>query len=1151
MNAKPERPVLARQSDVWHIVRNGRLIITITDKEATDKLWRLAEISSSSLEICDLALNTLAEHYLEAFIPDRVTPSAEALLITRYFASRLRDKSKDPPQILIGKIFDAIQNSPDLLWDRLGAWAEDFPDLVRQKTIMVPEKDKFKAIFVRHMPLLDNDGNVVLHVRIHEGGKKISFRADDDEAADYEDDDGRWKITARANTIGREHIGFNNVQFDNRLMAASAYRANFPTKDVFFMNTPRLGNYSVDIMSAALASHFFGVKGRERVKLGEVTNHEISKKRLSAKQDELMDRNIRMENPELGISEGVRVGDGTKHDRKKGHNSPKYDNSKTKGLYLYLRRHEMDLLRQLELCADPQYFRSYLTQDRNDTEFGEDALGVDENNKYPLAYPLRCIMISRDSQDGEIYEAVPVIVMDVDVRHGNFNRALCMRADVDYRSYRYKGKTLLEMSADDILAMMKEQNRKPGAIFHEQNLKKGHKVAFNIEIGLKAGLAPDMDADQLKAMRDYVVDHVDEQNRSFKDKVMKAYEGKHPFWYEADDLDMPYAEEEIYTPFLSNKYFEVELEDERVVRLPNFISSRISDLHGNRVKQLGDAIKLVLQPHRIEWDRSLSAANAYVEMRDKAKAALAKYQRGVPTGERLSLPEPFYNPKNVTVRDVMITLLNDRLKMMDKIPDPTKSVEVYQLLESDISGATWQRMPWDILATMQDHELNNLDDNGKLKIVLEQNPSNPTYRFALRGFEDRGQRNILNREQKESLRAETRFYTHGLPYEPDPERHRIPSAHKTLKKINEMRNNIRLGKKHLAAVRPEETGLYQIFAEDPQLADAILADLEQDCLRRIEAYPFDGKAKREAGFDPVTNEPILEVKYEIPRGDYVVVRVPDRLIEQPARDMRLGHTCVLVPDDERIRKAKHIVLQGAQTGRTFYAAERILHERPTGRSFDRLNDAINNGFVESGMQKPVGGLVLACAEIPPVALTNTSVMPDIKVPQQTITASVAPRLAFLGHDTPLRGVAMRKYDLNVKAGMAVRLRGTDNNGKLTGEEIPVQITKVTTLSLGKMIEKIRSKKLSDQDAIHYGFAHTEDMKDKLTRLFTKFDENVMDPDNTIVLLSYEPLHNHIDYRTEHGPRSCFNRFAKAEFVPAVIDFPDYTPPVPMLKLVMG
>lgn len=319
----------------------------------------------------------------------------------------------------------------------------------------------------------------------------------------------------------------------------------------------------------------------------------------------------------------------------------------------------------------------------------------------------------------------------------------------------------------------------------------------------------------------------------------------------------------------------------------------------------------------------------------------------------------------------------------------------------------------------------------------------------------------------------------------------------------------------------------------------------------MKAHVFDDKDKIKMGFDPKTGEPILKVKYEIPRSDYVVVRVPDRLLEQPARDIRLGHTCVLVPYDECIRKAKHIVLQGAQTGRTFYAGEPVLHERPTGRSFDRFNDAINKGFVESGMQEPVGGLVLACAEIPPVALTGLSLVPDIKVPQQIVTASVAPRLAFLGNDAPLRGVALRKYDLDVKAGMTVRLRGTDSEEKLTGEEITVKITKVMTMSLNKMIEKIRLGTLKDQDAVQYGFAHTEDMRDKLTRLFTKFDEDVIDPDNTIAFVSYDPLHNHIDYRTEHGPRSCFNRFANATFVPQVISFPDYESPVPLLKLAIS
>lgn len=1147
MNDKKPDLECVPKNMVWHHVRLGRLILTKLDIEATDKTWRTAEITRAAMRIYDLSLNLLDGFVIDVKVPERVTISPEAALITRYKAEDMRSSRREPPQIAVAKIYDALKTSPVRLWDVLGEWSKTHPELIDQKRVRIPGRTgKVSDILVRHMPLRDNEGNVVRHVRVHEGGKAISYLADKDEKPDYRDESGGWKIKTRANTIGRLNLGYNSVSFDNQLLAAAAHRANFPSKEVFFVNRRGLGNDSADVLTMALASHFFSMNGRERIVLGKTFNHEISQKRISAKLDQIMDVNTRPENPELGIKEGVRVGKGAKHDRKKGHNDPDYDNDKTVGLYKYLRENDSNLVRQVELCADVEYLRSYMTQDREDTEFKEAAIASDKSRGFPISNPLRCIVTSRDSKDGEVYEAVPVIVVGADERHGKFNRVLCMRADIDYRSYRYKGKSLLEMPPPEIVAMMKEQSRKPGAIFHEHHLKKRHKVAFGIETGLKAGLAPGFDRDSLTAIRDYVTSYVDDNDRLFTDKVMEAYATKHPFWYEADKIPIPYPEEEIYTPFESNTYYAVKLKDGQVVRLPNLITARIHDARNHINAQITDTVKRILKPQPLEWERTYESSQAYIAVREKVEKDLSKYQSYRP--DPLVLPAIHHDQENAGPADVMVTLLNDRLTLMEKIQDLSKAPEIQQLVESEISGKVWQRLPYDRLVTMPEHELVNLDDHGRLRVVFEENPSHPTYRYALRQMADMGYKSLLTSGERGFLKAETALYVHGLPYEADPEKQRIPSALKTLKRISEIRNNLRMGKIHLAAARPEEKGVYQIFAEEPQLAESILAGLEKDCCQRMKAYPFKDREKLKMGFNPISGEPILKIKYEIPGKDYLIVRIPDALLENPAKDNRLGHSCVLVPDNPRIRNAKHIVLQGAQTGRLFYAAEHIVHEWPLSRSFDRLNDVIRNGFLESGMQSPQHGLILSCAEIPRIAQTHTAILPDIKIPQQAVTATIAPRLANLPATQPLRGIALRKYDLEIEKGSLVRLRATDDEGGLTGEEVTVKIQKVSKLSLAQVIGKVKSGAWDDKTAMDYGFANTSDMCDRLSRLFTAFDEDVRDSSNEIIFLSYEPILHYIEYRTEHAPRACFNRSAKGMFAPEVIGFPGYIPPVPMLKL---
>lgn len=1115
---------VAKEKDVLHLIRNGALVYTWLDLETTDKEWMHLEVTVASLTTTDIAYNLLSDDLYEVCVPDRVGLSPEAMLITRYMAEDVRNPKRLSPQHAVTKIFEDVQDAPLKLWNKLGSLKQTLRDdlwdrYIEEKKIEIAGKSgKKKSVLVRHMPLLNERGEIVRNVRVHEPSStreflQMSYKTDD-RKFDYEDEHGWWRVR----NLDKFNLGFRNTFFDNRAMAAALFRANFPLKEIYAMNKKGLGNHAVDVFTAAIANHFFSHKGRERLSLGERRDAETSRMKISAKLDLVMDENTRIADPDVDMPPGVRVYDGTLHNIKKGHNAPDYDNAKSIGVHSYLRHTDNALLAHIESLGNIDHFRRFMT--------------ADDEEGSPTTHPIRFIITS--ANDDKIYRAIPVFVLGSDDQHGKFNRIWAMRADIDYRTHRIDGKLVTDMTEEEMASLMKIERGHPGAIFHEIHLKR-HRGVVDLQTGLRAGHCPGHSADALRYMRDFVIGHYDDSDKRFLPKAMNAFGRKHAFTPPADDIAPPYVEEEIWTAMGEVKYTYIKAEDGTIIHLPKIIRNMAQDEFNRINQQMGDTIRALVRVQPLELERNEINAYAYAVLRAKQQEKLHKYQQ-IRVGKKyITLPPAQYDSgflgkksdMPVPVDDIFATMMEDKLHLIDKIDETTRAYEVQQLIPSiEPKKPRWQRIPFTDLAKIPENRLNALKDDGRLRVVFEPNPNRPAYRFMVRYFMENGWGALLEAKHREFYHAETALYVNGPPYIKNALDHKAMSWPKMKISIEKILTNEHPGHPYMRAGRAGETGAHDMFIKD-DMDEAVLASVERDGRRIFNANPLTPSRKLLFGIDPVTNRHLPNVKYEIP-SKHIIVRVPDAHPSMTASYPRFGHTCLVIPHDKKLEKARHIIIEEEKTRRRYLAAEPVLNPLPprSQGQYEEFYRTIDAAYTHSGQKPPKEGYVLSCAELAPVSRMRDPKYPAVYIPQEKLIATRAPMLANLRRDTPLTGFVRRKYDLALKEGQKIRLRGTDENNKQTGWEATARVRSAPVIfTMKDFLENLRDPAKTKEMA-HMshacGFDTTDHMKAYLLEEFTRFDEAVLDSDNIFIFFEIDPVKK-INHWTNKQPRACFVR----------------------------
>jgi hypothetical protein len=1117
---EPQGIFIPLEKKIRHLIENGILVYTWVDFEATDKEWMNAEITMASLTIVDIGYNLISDDLFEVRVPDRVGLSPEAMLITRYIAHDLRQKNRLSPQQAAAMVFEAVQSAPRRLWDNLAHHRENLGEELYNNYVDEGEREivlksgEKSVIYVRHFPTRDEEGNVKKNVRVHRpvplrSYMEMSYRVEGKEDYDYSDDFGRWKIKK----IDKLNGGFRNTFFDIRLLAAALFRANFPQKEIYALNRKSLGSHSIDAFTLALTQHFFSKKGRERLRLGEKFEPEIQREKITARLDSLFEENSYLGDSDASIIDGMRVYDGSLFNIKRGHNAPDYDNAKAIGLHRFLREVDADLLSQTEKLAHIDVFRDFLTRD---VELGQ-----------PTSHPLRFIVASSD--DDTVYRAVPVIILGTDDEHQKFNRVWAVRADIDLSTYYIDGKSILDLNAEDIVAVMRAQKGRPDALFHEINLRRFRGVA-TLEQGLAAGHSPGISLNTFRYHRDQVVEYLDDSDRRFIDKALDAFAMRHPFQAQREMLPQPYVEEEIWTAMGDIKYPYVVDENGKTIKLPKLIREMAQDEFKRLNDRLGDPLRDLLRPQKFEWDPSLENALEYARKRRKVSDTIEKYQHDISSRDRIILPPPFYpdlaSDKLATVlnlSDMLKTILRDKLYIMDVCPATTRRYEVQRRLEGN--KASWQTIPFDHLAKMSEAEIIALKDEGKLRVIFDSNPNSPALRFTIRYFAENGIERLLTSRQREFYDAETAFYVAGLPYLKTPKEHRIMSAPRILESIESLRQNRLSQISSVSASRDDELGVADRFMKE-DMAEAILRAVEADTLRRVKKHSLTDKRKFQFGINPQDNNPYLFAKYEIPDKN-IVIKIPDGHVDKPSSHHEFGHLCVVVPFREKIAKARHIILEEEKSGRRFYAAQPVIFPLPPRNgAYEHFYRGVDKAYEEANAHISASAIVLSCAEIVPISKTKSPKNPAIHISQDSLMATRNPHQFFLSRDEPLRKFIVRKYDLKLKSEQRVRLRGVNKTGEETGWEVSARITEdPQIISLKEVLDKMADPNFyssMDKLAFECGFHTADDLKAHILSLFTQFDEDITHPKNELYIFEVSDV-KPITFWTPKAPLACFER----------------------------
>jgi len=1129
---------IAEESRVRHLVENGSLVYTWLDLETTDKEWQTLEITVASLTTTDIAYNMLADELYEVCVPDRNVLSPEAMAITRYTARNVRNKKKMSPQIAAARIFEDVQAAPFRLWNMAGEqWrtvlGEDlWREYIDEKIIQVPKKsvgvakgqETNKDILVRHYPVLNAQGHVVKTIRMHEPSEKkqmmdMSYLVQDNEACDYEDECGRWRIRQ----MDKFNLGFRNTYFDNRALAGRLFAALFPHSELYALNKKGLGNHAIDVFTLAVSNYFFGTGGEADLVLGSVRDPETNWEKVSAKLDLIMENNTRFQDDDSGHPPGVRVWDGTLHNIRKGHNKPDYDNAKSIGVHRHLRKFDPSLVTHIERLGNIEYFREFLNAE------------VEDDADFPTTHPIRFIITTGD--DDKIYRAVPVMILGSDDMRGKFSRIWAIRLDQDYEHYRYdEGKLLTELTADELAHVIRTQRGQPNAIFHEIHLKR-HRGVVDLKTGLKAGLCPDMTVEDFRRRRDVLLNYIDEENVLFISKAMDAWEQQYAFQKPPADDFLPYVEEELWTAMGDVKYPYVMSEQGEKIYIPRVIRDMAQDAFKRQNARIGDNIRALIRPHPVEWDPTIENGMKYARLREKVADKLDNYQQR--NDDVINLPPPFYDPEitskkykgYVELTDILATVRLDKLTLMAQLRDTTRSYEV-QILRSTLGneGGKWQTIPFEDLTRMKDAEILALKDEERLRIKFEENPSHPTLRFGIRYAMENGFGNLLSEDYKKLYDAETAFYIHGPPFVSDPDSHRMMSVPKARLGIERMRNNLvphRNGKGvQISALRDGEIGAYDIFLGE-DMANAIIASVENDARRLMKTYLFDDKKKHIMGIDPVMNYPYSNIECVIPEKHHII-RVPEGVTDKPVSDKVMGHACIAIPYDKRLSQAKHIVLEESKTGRKFYAADHILNDMPPGGhgSAKVFRDKAQAAYSDAGAPFPEEAKVLSCKGFYPISKMRRDPHPIIHVNQNNLLATRAPTFAGLQRNDPITCFVVRQYDYKLRKEQKIRLRGVGKDGQETGWEAIARIaSKPQEISLKEILKTMEDNKTRSKiEKLAYlcGYANIDDMKDHLLAEFTRFDEDILDPENKLYFFEVKAVKK-LSHWTAKQPKACFQK----------------------------
>jgi hypothetical protein len=1067
--------------NIEHLIKTGRILSLVYDTETTDLNTTFAALTQFSGKVVDLQGRIIDEVKLDIQVPEDVVISPQAALITQSRPEALyRAEGRVAPHIAAAQIMLFFRNPYRKLWDMLADQA------------ITVTGNSGKEEEVRVYTIKSPDGTKEASIRLHQGGKFLSYQYPEDErlpdgAQTYRDEDGtRWKrIASPAMTEG-----YNNKRFDDRVLWATLHRAM--SDEIFLTHTKKYRRFRVDTMDLAKLVALLDEGGENGFKAGTTIDKTTGQPYKAFTLSSLMEANTRDPIPERGLDEGVRMPDGSKYDRNLAHANAAYDVDATIALKAYLRKRAPDAVRIVEINSDFERIKPFL--------IGGEGFAP---------HPLRAFARSTHPNGARLHFGVCVnINEEIEERR----QAVMIRTDLDQPidKYTFRGKKLLDMSVEDLATMIKSQRGQPDALCEVINLRKNPPVV-PAEMAFHRGLGGD--PEQHEANRRFVIAH-----EEFGRKLMQAHSMAMPPMPDYKTIRNPQAEEHLFTSIASPKRYEFEMDGKKVLLTETVHAEWVKALRRNR--NIDSVLRRAIKPQTVEFEDRADTLDAFVERMKTVDNHLQKYFGGADVGASLddlseaspgagnaetelpgiSQPSPFkmlpppdqnfippkwdyvVDPDNKSRRKrvphVMTTeeckqfsanareyLWKLRAELMYEFHDNSTRFTVQDKRGHDIDFVDLNRM--------KQGDLANRLRTGEYKINMEE--LNWSSELVARMFRDAGRiewvkKYMAEQGREEDVRAwekweeyfaaERALRLHGAPHE-DPDTQRWMTASKALKEIARIRDNLRKGD---VRAEDEQWGGWDIYMRGGFMAERILDECEKHARRQLLENSLTDGRLRLLGYDPEKRGlPIEHTPYEVPPdGKILTIDVPDRMLESPLGHHNVASKILMLDPDDAQRHAlteagpdTYLFLRGAQSGRTFLAAKPVLlspDEIAPSPYFQEVYAAATNRFEDSGMQSPARArfLPIAVEALEPVPSTIDPSAQTIKIGRwEDFMATVSPTLGY--RDEPLTGLVIKDYGFLPTPGPA-RLQGMvqdDNKPGQTesGWEVPAAITRVRTLTL--------------------------------------------------------------------------------------------------------
>lgn len=1006
--------------EIGHLLERGQVAEVYYDTETVDTSRKFNAILDLGLATTDLAGRVVDTLEVDARVPDNRIMSPRAALVNRR-GQRDWDRGVSQ-QEMAGRMADALRRAPLKVFDELTD--EEVITPITSKGYR-PEET------VRKLYFRDEDGEVK-HARLHQGGKYVSIPIKSGRGT-YTDPDGQqWK--RMRSSVGVNH--FYGIRADDPWMWSAFDTAGMP--DIFLTHTRKsdarqVGAFRTDIHKLAQMVYLYGPDGEQGLQ-----TLENGMGGRSFRLEDLMNANTRNAVPERGIEDGVRMPDGSQYNDKKGHKRALVDALAVAGFKSYLRRIAPDVMKHAETNAD------FNTQ----REFVAGANGFDD---HPVLGMGRVILGRAAGHMG--------MMVNLDEEYGDFKNALLIKLDTDLQGFRYHGKRLLEMSEDELVDMIKEQKRDPNALFQTEHLRK-NPILVPQEMAIRAGQNNGWDPERIEENRRYLI-----ENPVFLERAMKAWNRAQPEFQRAHEITNPLPEDELFTNVGPLPYYQVKVEGSEEARLVHrAIHVKAEDVLNN-ARKIDRAMRMGIETDPVEFDPEREG----VLEEFKAKMELArKTLERENVSDYVILDLVHAAERAPTVEAAQNAIWDMRKGFMGRFNDFSLSYEVH-----DENG---NQIDFQDIVTMQEHDLLNRLQMGRISIEFESIPTQPSTQKLARKFWDEGRIDDLGAEWKAYMELRIPEYLHGRP-DRDPSEQDWMTGPRALEEIEELLSD------------PVE---FEKFAAGKEDATQMLEALREAIIAKLEKFPFTDEAKVATGWDPKTNQSIPYIEYEVAAENTIVIDVPDRHLENPLSERLVADKFLMMYGPKGVNLAKELkagkelVLRGAETGKMYLAAGATVDRAPAKGDFPEAYAQAEAGYQNSGYVMPRNNgsmLAVKVEALHPLANTRDVDldMQSVKVPRaEDFEAMVSPTLGLTAK--PLTGMVMRKYEFVPTTG-PTRFQETDAEGKETGWEIEGEIKSVREMTLLELRDEIKSRKFKNADARRYGYADTTDMMAHVSHMF--------------------------------------------------------------------